>query len=372
MTTNYQTRLGAWATVLLLGVWFDAPSAVAETRGYAINYIQLATHRDERNCPGGGNGNRADILKRALKSQGYSQAEIEEMLAKQGKDEDIEAELRRLTSYRGKVNGEPVPVSQYPESVPYQQLETVSGPYAYGFDLDGKGAGTANTFEDPETGRQGVDNQLFRVVGCYSVYNVNYPARPWWAENSGNDYLTEGKAPAWLFTVTAENFAEGKATVSFYRAVGHMRRNKIKKGLENLTYVVDPYSETYGEFQGVIKDGVFTSTPDDVSMRIEGGFPTYLQLSLSNAQLRLDLNRQSPLVGYLGGYQPWMDYWFYVGMVGDGYVDTGETFHALKRMADADPDPQTGENRRISSTFRIDAVPAFVVRRGGTFITSNP
>ena len=36
-------------------------------------------------------------------------------------------------------------------------------------------------------------------------------------------------------------------------------------------------------------------------------------------------------------------------------------YYALKRNADFDPDPQTGQNRQISSAYQIEAVRAFVV-----------
>lgn len=36
-------------------------------------------------------------------------------------------------------------------------------------------------------------------------------------------------------------------------------------------------------------------------------------------------------------------------------------YHALKKLADADPAPGPGQNTRISAAYRVEAVPAFVV-----------
>ncbi len=354
-------------------------SAVAEqTLGFAINYIHVATYHDKRNCQRGGNGGRADVLKRTLEYQGVSKAKIEEYISKRNADEAGAEELRETHLYRGRLNGEPANINHYPASFPYRGLETVAGPYAYGFDLDGKGSDTPGSFQDPETHQRGVDNQLFRVVGCYSVYDISYPTRPWFAKNSGQDYLIEGMAPAWLFAITLENPGrDGKAEVSFYRAVGHLRRDNLRNALANVTYVIDSAAQASGTFRGKIENGVFTSTSDDVAVEMEGVFPGYLRVSMSNSQLRLDLGQSDRPVAYLGGYMQWLDYWVYVATVGgasekaDQYVDTAETYHALKRFADADPDPISGENTAISSTLRIDAVPAFLVQQDGTFITGR-
>jgi len=41
--------------------------------------------------------------------------------------------------------------------------------------------------------------------------------------------------------------------------------------------------------------------------------------------------------------------------------DAPGIYHSLKRHADGNPDPETGEFTSISAAYRIDAVPAFVV-----------
>jgi len=51
-----------------------------------------------------------------------------------------------------------------------------------------------------------------------------------------------------------------------------------------------------------------------------------------------------------------------VGFGGEQQV-TGDIpgyYHLMKRYADADPDPVTGQNRAISVTYYLEAVPAFV------------
>jgi len=36
-------------------------------------------------------------------------------------------------------------------------------------------------------------------------------------------------------------------------------------------------------------------------------------------------------------------------------------YHLLKKSADADPDPRTGQNASISASYYLESVPAFVL-----------
>jgi len=45
-------------------------------------------------------------------------------------------------------------------------------------------------------------------------------------------------------------------------------------------------------------------------------------------------------------------------------------YWSLKKLADNDPDPATGQNRRISTTWRMQAVPAFLAHVDGKVIAT--
>ena len=89
------------------------------------------------------------------------------------------------------------------------------------------------------------------------------------------------------------------------------------------------------------------------------------ELDLTNFHMRLKLSAEGLSKGFIGGYQPWHAIYFGfagVGLGGEQQV-TGDIpgyYHLMKRYADADPDPKTGQNRRISVTYYIETVPAFV------------
>lgn len=139
--------------------------------------------------------------------------------------------------------------------------------------------------------------------------------------------------------------------------------------------MIDPNPRNRGEFRGVIKNGVFTSTADNVALMLAGDPDNSLatKLELSKARLRLTLHKDGTATGYLGGYQPWMDFWFMMGLGNEqSSLDTVGLYHGFKKMADARPDPDTGENTAISTTYRLDSAPAFIARHDGTLITDTP
>src|SRR5690606_10314104 len=88
----------------------------------------------------------------------------------------------------------------------------------------------------------------------------------------------------------------------------------------------------------------------------------YAVLRFTNTQLRLKMNPDGTLSGIIGGYQPWMDYFYYLAIRGEetGQVNLPGVYYAMKRFADADPDPETGQNRAISAAYYIEAAPAFL------------
>ena len=90
------------------------------------------------------------------------------------------------------------------------------------------------------------------------------------------------------------------------------------------------------------------------------------EIKFAQTHMRLNIAADGSVRGVLGGYQPWAT--VYYGFADQGHIkeyagsiNLPALYYALKRNADYDPDPKTGENRQISSAYLIEAVPAFVV-----------
>lgn len=336
--------------VLCLGL---STGASAETRGYAISLIHTATYAHEENCPQGGNGDLFDIQKRILMRHGYTEEQATTLIANDFTDENGEkVDIRR----RGVINGQAVDIHTFPGSVPDPEIETVKGRYAYGFDLDGQVY--EDSFEHPESGEKGIDNQMWRALGCFGVYNVKRPVIPY---NEAIAWDTAIDAmPAWLLSVSGDDLSkDGDVTVTFDRSLNIVMRDARGGVLPSSTYTIDPDPRSHSEFKGRIEDGILTIEPGDFAMQGESQF--YAILRFSNTQLRLEMHDDGTLSGHIGGYQPWIDYFHYLAIRGEGtgQVDIPGTYYAMKRLADADPDPDTGENRAISAAYYIEAAPVF-------------
>ena len=365
------------ASALVIGLIAQSVQAT-ETQGYVVSAFHTATYSHEDNCPGGGNGGQNEVNQRGLEYIGYSPEEARAALLnvdsfeQSDVGEDGESPLLMQVMYRGKMNGEPANINHYPESQKDYNLELVSGPYAIGFDLDGLGPDQESGFEDPETGEKGVDNELFRAMGCFLNYDRTLPDRPIY-EDIIWDFQRD-VMPALLLSVTGEDLSEdGEVTVTFYKAVEHIRRNMTGGPLLDATYVIDPNPFTFGELKGRIEDGVLTTYAPGAYVLWEGEAPTFTKIELTNARLRLKLNADHSLEGWLGGYQPWMDFWFLIGQAGElmHYIDVTGTYYNVKKLADAHPDPDTGENAAISATYRVELAPAFLATVDGKLLSGT-
>lgn len=341
-----------------------APDASAESRGYAISLIYTASYSDQDHCPNGGNGGPPEMKQRILMSRGYTKEQAFKIVASNDVDENGKTIDFRM---RGTLDGEPVSVAIFPTSYPDPHIETAQGRYAYGFNLDGKV--DSSSFEDPETHEQGVDNQMWRVLGCFTNYQVRRPVIPY------NESIVWDTAidsmPAWLVSISGEDLSkDGEVTVTFDRALNIVMRNAHGQVLRGSSYTIDSDPRSHSVFKGRIEDGVVTVEPADFFMQGESQF--YAVLRLTQARLRLTLHPDGTVSGVLGGYQPWLDYYHYLSIRGenDGLVDLPGVYYAMKRLADADPDPATGENRAISAAYYIEAAPVFLTNGAGQIVST--
>ena len=75
------------------------------------------------------------------------------------------------------LNGIEVNPGNVPVLVSDPQIHTAYGRFAYGFNLNGEVEPDA--FENPDSGERGVDNRMWRALGCFEVYQIRRPVRPY-------------------------------------------------------------------------------------------------------------------------------------------------------------------------------------------------
>ncbi len=329
------------ASALCASMLMSAAPAGAETRGYVISWFAAATNNPDFavNCP------------RAFKDPGSR-------FATTGK--------RRID--HALVDGNEVAALDYPDAVQQDpDIETVSGKYAYGFDLGGP---EANKFIDPDT-HEKVDDQVWRAVGCTTNFQFTPPTMSYMEGQAWNSGYADA-APAWSLQISGTDLGrDGPVTVTLDRTLDHLQRDALGGIRGDVTYVIDPSPRSHNVLSGEIKNGVLWIKSGE--LYLEGSAPYYTQIDLRNTHMRIRSETDGKLVGYWGGYTDWHRWaYMYTARCGGGFDCVG-MYRALEKLADDDPDPVTGTNRMISITWRMEAVPAFLATEDGKVLaTASP
>lgn len=358
-------RKAEWAVIAaIVGLLFAGGHArAAQSRSYAIDWFSLGSYSQDGDCSRGVNPpSRLQYLK-ALELLGKSQAEIDQFEKTFASERSADSgNAREMIRNRGRINGEAVNAFVHPWAVADPNLNSVDGKYSFGFDLDGEVNPTS--FEEPMTKEKGIDNQLFRALGCIEQFRGTYASSPtYWAYTWGS---IRGRAPAWLMTISGDDLEkDGPITITFDRAAEQIISAPAGGALADVTYRIDPDPRNHHVFKGQIREGVI-SIIEPGYLRLQLDTMAFSDLRLSKTHLRLTIDPSGHLNGFLGGYQPVRDVYFGLSLGGlgiEGTVlnDIPGIYHLLRKHADAEPDPNTGVNTAISTAYRIEAVPVFAV-----------
>ena len=353
------TMLGAAGVVLTAG----AQPAAAETRSFVVNWFSGASYTQPENCPNGLNPSLDQEYAMELKGIGMPAAEVEKLLG--GSKGNLEGgNIGFIVNQRGRINGKPVNPFSNPQAVPDIHLKAAVVKYAYGFNLDGKGAASPNSFEDPETHEKGVNNAFFQAVGCTEAFRgslTNHPTYWYWVWGQMRD-----NQPAWLVSVSGDDLSkDGPITVTFDRALEHMVSVNGGEARQDMTYRIDPDPRSHNVYKAQMKNGVVTITDHGNFHILENPWGTP-ELDLHDFHMRMNLKADGTASAILGGYQSWHQLYFQLGNSGlDRESTTGSVpalYYQLKKFADARPDPKTGNNTEISIAYHLTAVSAFTVQ----------
>lgn len=348
------------AAMALCGVAAQA----AETRGFVVNWFYPAMFSTKDDCAGGNNPSAEKLFMRILEEQKTPPAEIEKLM------KDFPFTFSSKYANRGMIDGKPVNAYLNPTSVPDPHIKTSIGKEGYGFNLDGKVG--PNDFIDPDTGEKGVDNLAARAMGCYATLRGGPKERQ--VHLSSRWEETRGQMQAWLIEISGIDDAmnDDDVTIKFMRAKEKAYRDNNTDSLADMTFRVDHNPRSWNVLHGRIKNGMVLTDPQDVHMI---GDPFHIPyVTFSQARIRLKLLPNGEAKGVIGGYMPFTDIYLTLALTGTLSesmlsVDLPGFYYALRNLADANPDPKTGMNMDISSTFTLEAVPAFIVDSDATQVS---
>ncbi len=253
-----------------------------------------------------------------------------------------------------------------PDPLPFHEVQ---GKFSYGMNLDGKI--DDNDFVHPVSGEQGIDNQVYRAVGC--IIGFRGP--------DGVEYIFQNKGIATgrfnrtMIEVSGVDSLtnDDSVQVTIYRGIDRLLTdatgNTIMPGGSQR---IDTRwgSKIVRQMAGQIVDGVLTTEPilDVVIPWQNLGVPSIQLIRDFRMQLKLSDDRAEGLVA---GYADVDTYYTQLlrndstHHLADGQTSGISLRKSLGRLADAYPDPQTGDNTAISTALDSKWVQVYIQHPDG-------
>jgi len=251
--------------------------------------------------------------------------------------------------------------SEKPEKFPYHEA---TGKISLGLNLDGKV--DANDFTSP-SGERGVDNELYRVLGCQVHYRLPDGQTAFFDSKS----IVDDHYNRTLIELTDVDDLtnDPDVTVTMYRGLdplmtdatgnsiipGGSQRVDVKRGAR-FNHVT----------KGKIVDGVLTTEPKDMTFPWTTGFGTPTVMIVRDMRFQLNL-LENGADGLMAGFVDIEN--FYSQMMkaesthhqAYGQLSPPGLARSLRARADAYPDPKTGKNTAISAALSATFTQVFIV-----------
>lgn len=338
-------------------VRLSEPTAKKKVKAFLITWVAIATDATEDQCPAmNSKPTEADVFRY------LSQEQVEAIRAKNG-EKGVTAGPE--TEMRGPNRLNAVLL---PGIVPDPGLHEPQSPIALGIDLDGDdGSGSPppgirkhRNYVSPD-GRTGIDNQLYRVMGCIPGFR----GKKGYRNQTDNARRADGNITTLveISGVDDEQNDDNVEVALIHSMDKPIRDNLGSKFIANYTFrpTNDPAFARYNvRVRGRIVNGVVTTDVIPKYGFNSGQGPVY---DLVHARMRFEPRPDGSMKGYLAGYQDWR---YLATNRASGYSEGLFNYHmpalysALKRHADGLQDPVTGEFNGISTVYEIDTVPAFL------------
>lgn len=245
---------------------------------------------------------------------------------------------------------------------PFTFKEAV-GKISYGMNLDGKTG--PEDFVDPD-GVRGVDNQLFRAIGCVSQYRA--PSNLiYFFENK---YLTQYHQNRFMFEISDLDSLvnDDDVTVTTYRGLEPLLADAtgesfVPRGTQRVdTRWGKQFIQT---FKGKIKDGVLVTEGADLTIPASATFDTSGMHKFKDLHFQLSLTPERA-EGIMAGYVDVAAFYHHLNTSWSthhqsyGQLSAPTLYRALRRLADGYPDPNTGEMTGISGALKVRFVQVFI------------
>jgi hypothetical protein len=250
-----------------------------------------------------------------------------------------------------------------PESNKLQPFREAQGATALGLNLDGKVG--PHDFTSPD-GEQGIDNQMYRVLGCVGNYRGPDGSYRHFIE----DYMRKFNYNRWLIELTNVDDLtnDDDVDVTLYRGKDPLMVDALGGFIAGSTQHVDfRWGKSFiYHLKGKIKDGVLTTEPADVTFPESQarGVP-YLLVRGWRVKLHM---KPDGAEGLMAGYTDIERYYNSLGQNWSthhrsyGAEAMASEYRSMIKNADGYPDPATGQNTAISMAWEVKFAQAFILK----------
>jgi hypothetical protein len=247
------------------------------------------------------------------------------------------------------------------DPLPFHLVDSQVG---IGLDLDGRT--TATDFVSPD-GKAGVDNQLYRVLGC--IEGARRTGTIWLI----NRNAVRNRHSRLIFDISGIDDARNDpdVTIRTYRGLDPVYVTSEDKPIAGGTQHIDQQrSARYmATMHGRIVDGVLITDPIDFNFPLTSQYQKSSSDFLMKA-MRLEVKlTDNGAQGFIGGYAdiatffPWFSKTYGAGSIANAaHWSPPSVYKALNDEADAYPDPKTGQNTAISMALKVELVSVQLVQ----------
>jgi len=353
-----KARLHALLPAALLSLAMAAHGETAP-KGYIVTSFAFASYDGgPADCPDGLNKSAKDIYLKSLP------AAERERLSKPEAEKELWALLYAPGGFPGPGKRSHNRCAD-PTDFQSPALRLIQGKVADGMDLQGSAPGGTCPHErfTGADGKGQVDNQLWRAMGCIRGWRKGADI-----EKYAFDNIRAGEYEI-LLQIDGMTDPRNNAhvTVGIYSSPDQAAVDAAANVLPDASLSASDDPKYRATTEGRMVDGVITTDPVDIRLKYRSAGYVDTDFYIKGARLRLEPQPDGSLKGKIGG-------WYDVETLYDGFIRQPQVvtsvllayscpavYSALNQLADGYPDPKTGKCSAISTAFRIEAIPAFVI-----------
>ena len=321
----------------------DKPAVIRDGRiGYVLTHRYWAVHQSPEGkveCPAGYNDGPREQFKQLFPEDGVKRTLIDTQI------------MREARQWFPDTSKEPF------------NFKDAGGKVSYGMNLDGKVKDTDFTSPD---GAKGVDNQLFRAIGCIS----NYRAPEGTVYHFENEFMRRYNSNRFMVELSGVDSLvnDDDVTVTSYRGLDALLTDATGASfIPGGTQRIDGRfgKEIISTFKGKIVDGVLTTEGSPLVIPASATFNTSTQHHFKEARFQLKLTperAEGVIAGYVDveAFNNHLNTSWSTHHQSYGQLSAPSLYRALRRLADGYPDPKTGQMTAISSAMSVKFVQVFI------------